>query len=527
MKNICEVMKKYNIDEIIQYGNYMGKINPITTFGKGKVVLVTATNPTEYGEGKTTVAIGLNDALNLLNKKSLVNLREPSMGPVFGLKGGATGGGKALILPEAEINLHFTGDFHAITSANNLISAAIDNEIFHDNKLDIREVTFNRCLDMNDRALRNIKLSGRNEHFDITAASELMAIMCLSKNILDLRMRLDNIIIGYNSQLVPIYVSALGITDALISLLIQAFKPNFVQTLEGNGAIVHGGPFANIAHGCNSIMATKYALKFGEYIITEAGFGADLGAEKFLDIKCREGKLTPDCVVIVATVRALKMHGGVEYDNLKEENVEALAKGIENLAKHIDSIQKFNLPYVVAVNQFTHDTEAELEFLKKWCEENNHPCEIANVWLNGGAGAKELANRVIELVENNDQTFKVLYEREAKLEDKILTIAREIYGARDVVYTPAANRQIAELEKFELDKLPICMAKTQYSLSDNPTLLGRPENFDITVKEVRVSNGAGFIVVLTGDIMTMPGLPKVPAANRMDILENGEIIGLF
>ncbi len=325
MKNICEVMKKYNIDEIIQYGNYMGKINPITTFGKGKVVLVTATNPTEYGEGKTTVAIGLNDALNLLNKKSLVNLREPSMGPVFGLKGGATGGGKALILPEADINLHFTGDFHAITSANNLISAAIDNEIFHDNKLDIREVTFNRCLDMNDRALRNIKLSGRNEHFDITAASELMAIMCLSKNILDLRMRLDNIIIGYNSQLVPIYVSALGITDALISLLIQAFKPNFVQTLEGNGAIVHGGPFANIAHGCSSLISLSTASNLADYVITQAGFGADAGAFKFMDILSRDNKINLACIVLVTTIRALKYNGDGDIE-----------KGIENLRVHVE-----------------------------------------------------------------------------------------------------------------------------------------------------------------------------------------------
>lgn len=455
----------------------------------------------------------------------------------MGLKGGAAGGGYSQVLPMEDLNLHFTGDIHAITSANNAICALLDNHIYQGNECEIdpTKIVFKRCLDLNDRTLREITIGQgshvngieRKDGFNITVASEIMAVLCLATSLEDLKERIGNIIVAYTKNDQPVFVKDLKIQGAITMLLKDALKPNLVQTCENTPAIVHGGPFANIAHGCNSIIATKTALKLGEYVVTEAGFGADLGAEKFLDIKCREGKLTPDCVVIVATVRALKMHGGVEYDNLKEENVEALAKGIENLAKHIDSIQKFNLPYVVAVNQFTHDTEAELEFLKKWCEENNHPCEIANVWLNGGAGAKELANRVIELIENNDQTFRVLYEREAKLEDKILTIAKNIYGARGVVYTDEAKNQLQKIKELGYEDFLVCMAKTPVSLSDDPKVLGRPTNFDITIREIRISAGAGFIVCLTGNVLTMPGLPKQPAALKMDVTPEGECVGLF
>ncbi len=507
MKNICEVMKKYNIDEIIQYGNYMGKINPITTFGKGKVVLVTATNPTEYGEGKTTVAIGLNDALNLLNKKSLVNLREPSMGPVFGLKGGATGGGKALILPEAEINLHFTGDFHAITSANNLISAAIDNEIFHDNKLDIREVTFNRCLDMNDRALRNIKLSGRNEHFDITAASELMAIMCLSKNILDLRMRLDNIIIGYNSQLVPIYVSALGITDALISLLIQAFKPNFVQTLEGNGAIVHGGPFANIAHGCSSLISLSTASNLADYVITEAGFGADAGAFKFMDILSRDNKINLACIVLVTTIRALKYNGDGDIE-----------KGIENLRVHVENLRLMHKNIVITLNRFEDDTHEDILFVKDYCASLNVPFTVNTVFQDGGVGALDLANEVIKYTEITKVQY--LYNLDDSLYNKIDAYVKKICHANGFTCSIDLMRKINELDKY---KYPICVAKTQYSISDDKKKLGFPQNYTMQLTNVEVKNGSKLIIVYFGKVITMPGLNDHPAAKDIKYID-GEII---
>ena len=541
LKPITTIAEELNIlDDIECYGKYKAKIDLSVMNNQrkdGKLVLVTAISPTKAGEGKTTMTVGLGQGFYHVGKQSVIALREPSLGPVMGLKGGAAGGGYSQVLPMEDLNLHFTGDIHAITSANNAICALLDNHIYQGNECEIdpTKIVFKRCLDLNDRTLREITIGQgshvngieRKDGFNITVASEIMAVLCLATSLEDLKERIGNIIVAYTKNDQPVFVKDLKIQGAITMLLKDALKPNLVQTCENTPAIVHGGPFANIAHGCNSIIATKSALKLGEYVVTEAGFGADLGAEKFLDIKCREGKLTPDCVVIVATVRALKMHGGVEYDNLKEENVEALAKGIENLAKHIDSIQKFNLPYVVAVNQFTHDTEAELEFLKKWCEENNHPCEIANVWLNGGAGAKELANRVIELVENNDQTFKVLYEREAKLEDKILTIAKNIYGARGVVYTDEAKNQLQKIKELGYEDFLVCMAKTPVSLSDDPKVLGRPTNFDITIREIRISAGAGFIVCLTGNVLTMPGLPKQPAALKMDVTPEGECVGLF
>ena len=544
MKPIKEVAANIGIceDHLELYGKYKAKLSDelweqIKDRPDGKLVLVTAINPTPAGEGKTTTSVGLGQAMAKLNKKAMIALREPSLGPCFGIKGGAAGGGYAQVVPMEDLNLHFTGDFHAITSANNLLAALLDNHIQQGNALQIdpRQVVWKRCLDMNDRVLRNIvvglgnKMDGmvREDHFVITVASEIMAILCLADDMKDLKARLGRIVVAYNFAGEPVTAEDLNATGAMAALLKDALKPNLIQTLEHTPALVHGGPFANIAHGCNSIIATKTALKLGEYVVTEAGFGADLGAEKFLNIKCREGNLTPDCVVIVATIRALKMHGGVEYDNLKEENVEALAKGVENLAKHIDSIQQFNLPYVVAINQFTHDTEAELNFLKTWCEDNNHPCEIANVWLNGGAGAKELANRVIELIENNNQTFGHLYNREDKLEDKILTIAQKVYGARDVIYTEQAQAQLETIKELGYEDFLVCMAKTPVSLSDDPKVLGRPTDFDITIREIRISAGAGFIVCLTGNVLTMPGLPKQPAALKMDVTPEGECVGLF
>ena len=492
MEPIVKIAEKLNLteDDIELYGKYKCKIsldvlNKNKNKEDGKLVLVTAINPTPAGEGKSTVTVGLGQALCKTGKKAIIALREPSLGPVFGVKGGAAGGGYAQVVPMEDINLHFTGDMHAITTANNLLCAAIDNHIHQGNdlRIDSRRIIFKRVMDMNDRALRNIvvgmggKVNGflREDGFMITVASEIMAILCLATSLSDLKKRMGNILIAYDLDGNPIYAKQLNVQGAMALLMKDAVKPNLVQTLENTPAIIHGGPFANIAHGCNSILATKMALKLGEVVITEGGFGADLGAEKFLDIKCRYGNLKPDCVVIVATMRALKHHGGIKKEELNVPNVKALAKGIVNLEKQIENMQKFNIPVVVAINKFVTDSGDENKSIK----------------------------------------------------EKILTIAKEIYGASNVNYTPAANRQIMELEKFELDKLPICMAKTQYSLSDNPALLGRPEGFDITVKEVRVSNGAGFIVALTGDIMTMPGLPKVPAANKMDILANGEIVGLF
>mgnify|MGYP004731841053 FL=1 len=544
MEPIVKIAEKLNLgeDDIELYGKYKCKISlDVLNNNKdkkdGKLVLVTAINPTPAGEGKSTVTVGLGQALCKTGKKAVIALREPSLGPVFGVKGGAAGGGYAQVVPMEDINLHFTGDMHAITTANNLLCAAIDNHIHQGNdlRIDSRRIIFKRVMDMNDRALRNIvvgmggKVNGflREDGFMITVASEIMAILCLATSLSDLKERMGNILVAYDLDGNPVYAKQLEVEGSMALLMKDAIKPNLVQTLENTPAIIHGGPFANIAHGCNSIVATKMALKLGDIVVTEGGFGADLGAEKFLDIKCRYGNLTPNCIVIVATMRALKHHGGVKREELNIPNVEALAKGIVNLEKQIENMKKYNVPVVVAINKFVTDSDEEIQFIKEFCAKLGVKVALSDVWAKGGEGGLELANIVNEVLDNEESNFKVLYDEKDNIKDKILTIAREIYGAKSVLYTPAASRQIAELEKFELDKLPICMAKTQYSLSDNPSLLGRPENFDITVKEVRVSNGAGFIVVLTGDIMTMPGLPKVPAANKMDILENGEIVGLF
>ena len=544
MEPIVKIAEKLNLseDDIELYGKYKCKISlDVLNNNKdkkdGKLVLVTAINPTPAGEGKSTVTVGLGQALCKTGKKAVIALREPSLGPVFGVKGGAAGGGYAQVVPMEDINLHFTGDMHAITTANNLLCAAIDNHIHQGNvlRIDSRRIIFKRVMDMNDRALRSVvvgmggKLNGflREDGFMITVASEIMAILCLATDLNDLKERMGNILIAYDLDGNPVYAKQLEVQGAMALLMKDAVKPNLVQTLENTPAIIHGGPFANIAHGCNSILATKMALKLGDVVVTEGGFGADLGAEKFLDIKCRYGDLKPNCVVIVATMRALKHHGGVKKEELNTPNVEALSKGIVNLEKQIENMQKYNVPVVVAINKFLTDSEEEVEFIKDFCGKLGVKVALSDVWAKGGEGGLELANIVNDVLENEESNFEVLYDEKQSIKDKVLTIAREIYGAKNVLYTPAANKQIAEIEKFNLDKLPICMAKTQYSLSDNPSLLGRPEGFDITVKEVRVSNGAGFIVVLTGDIMTMPGLPKVPAANRMDILENGEIVGLF
>ena len=544
MEPIVKIAEKLNLDEddIELYGKYKCKISlDVLKNNKdkknGKLVLVTAINPTPAGEGKSTVTVGLGQALCKTGKKAVIALREPSLGPVFGVKGGAAGGGYAQVVPMEDINLHFTGDMHAITTANNLLCAAIDNHIHQGNdlRIDSRRIIFKRVMDMNDRALRNIvvgmggKVNGflREDGFMITVASEIMAILCLATSLSDLKERMGKILVAYDLDGNPVYAKQLEVEGAMALLMKDAVKPNLVQTLENTPAIIHGGPFANIAHGCNSIVATKMALKLGDIVVTEGGFGADLGAEKFLDIKCRYGNLTPNCIVIVATMRALKHHGGVKKEELNIPNVEALAKGIVNLEKQIENMKKYNVPVVVAINKFVTDSDEEIQFIKEFCAKLGVKVALSDVWAKGGEGGLELANIVNEVLANEESNFKLLYDEKDSIKDKILTIAREIYGAKSVLYTPAASRQIAELERFELDKLPICMAKTQYSLSDNPSLLGRPKNFDITVKEVRVSNGAGFIVVLTGDIMTMPGLPKVPAANKMDILENGEIEGLF
>lgn len=544
MEPITKIAGKLNLteDDIEQYGKYKCKIS-LDVFEKlkdkrdGKLVLVTAINPTPAGEGKSTVTVGLGQALCKMNKKAVIALREPSLGPVFGIKGGAAGGGYAQVVPMEDINLHFTGDMHAITSANNLLAAAIDNHIHQGNVLNIdsRRIVFKRVMDMNDRALRSIvvglggKLNGflREDGFMITVASEIMAILCLANNLSDLKERMGNIVVAYDLDGRPVYAKQLEVQGAMALLMKDAIKPNLVQTLENTPAIIHGGPFANIAHGCNSIIATKMALKLGDIVVTEAGFGADLGAEKFLDIKCRYGGLTPNCVVIVATVRALKNHGGVSKEELGVPNVEALKNGITNLEKQIENIKKYNVPVVVAINKFVTDSDEEVNFIKEYCDKLGVKVALSDVWAKGGEGGVELGEVVCDILENEESNFKPIYEIESSIEEKINTIAKEIYGASGVVFTANAKKQITELETFGLDKLPICMAKTQYSLSDNPTLKGRPENFEITVKEVRVSNGAGFIVALNGDIMTMPGLPKVPAANRMDILDNGEILGLF
>ena len=529
-------------DELELYGKYKAKISlnywntTLQQKENGKLILVTAINPTPAGEGKTTTSIGLGDALHKLGKKTAIALREPSLGPCFGMKGGAAGGGYAQVVPMEDINLHFTGDFHAITSAHNLLAAVIDNHIQQGNALDldVRRITWKRVVDLNDRALRNIicglggKAHGvpRETGFDITVASEMMAILCLTSDLEDMKKRLGNIIIGYTRSGRPVRAEELNVTGALTLLFKDAIKPNLVQTLEGTPALIHGGPFANIAHGCNSVMATKYALKMADYTVTEAGFGADLGGDKFLDMKCRFSGFKPDGVVIVATIRALKMHGGLAKTELATENIEALKKGMTNLAKHIENIQKFGLPIVVAINAFPTDTENELQELKALCESMGASVSISEAWAKGGEGAIDLAQKVIEATEK-PSNFQYMYDVNDSIKDKINAIATKIYGAAGVNYTPAVEKTIAEFEAEGLDKMPICMAKTQYSLSDDQFKLGAPTGFKITVRELRISAGAGFIVALTGNILTMPGLPKKPAAENMDIDINGKITGLF
>lgn len=503
----------------------------------GKIVLVTSINPTPAGEGKSTVTVGLGQALNKIGKKAVIALREPSLGPVMGMKGGAAGGGFSQVLPMEDINLHFTGDLHAITSANNALSALIDNHIQRGNDLNIdpRRIEWKRVMDMNDRVLRQIvvglggPLRGipREDGFTITVASEIMAILCLATSLEDLKARIARIVIGYTYNEEPITVEDLKVEGALTLLLKDAIKPNLVQTIENTPAIIHGGPFANIAHGCNSVIATKTAAKLGDYVITEAGFGADLGAEKFLDIKSLAGDFETDAVVIVATVRALKMHGGISKDRLKEENVVALKAGMENLKKHIETIESFGLPYVVAINKFPTDTQAETNFIQTWCETRNIDVALTDVWANGGEGGIQLAEKVIKKAESKDRNFKRIYEIDETLETKIRKIAQTVYGADDIELSPKAKKQIIFYEKQGWGKLPVCMAKTQYSLSDNPELVGRPKGFTITIRELRPSIGAGFIIVLTGEMMTMPGLPKKPAALNMNVEEDGKIVGLF
>lgn len=529
-------------EELEFYGKYKAKLSDelwenVKDRKDGKLVLVTAINPTPAGEGKTTITVGLGEAFAKMNKKAIIALREPSLGPCFGIKGGAAGGGYAQVLPMEDLNLHFTGDFHAITSANNLLAAMLDNHIQQGNALGIdpRNIVWKRCVDMNDRVLRNIvvglgnKMDGmvREDHFVITVASEIMAILCLADDLADLKRCLGRIIVAYTFEGNPVTADDLQATGAMTALLKDAIKPNMIQTLEHTPALVHGGPFANIAHGCNSVRATKLALKISDITITEAGFGADLGAEKFMDIKCRKAGLKPDAVVLVATVRALKYNGGVAKQDLGEENLEALKKGIVNLEKHIENIQKYGVPVVVTLNSFVTDTEAENEFIRSFCEERDCEFALAKVWEKGGEGGIELAEKVLDTLENKESNFHVLYEDELSLTEKIEKISKEIYGANGVVYEPAAKKQLAKIEEMGFGHFPICMAKNQYSLSDDAKKLGRPENFDIHIREVYVSAGAGFVVALTGAVMTMPGLPKVPAANNIDVTDDGKITGLF
>ena len=545
MLHIGEVAKKAGIreDELEFFGKYKAKLSDelqerIKDNKDAKLVLVTAINPTPAGEGKTTISVGLAQALNQIGKNAIVALREPSLGPCFGIKGGAAGGGMAQVVPMEDLNLHFTGDFHAITAANNLLAALIDNHIHHGNELqiDTKRIVWKRCLDMNDRALRNIivgmgtKADGvvREDHFIITVASEIMAILCLANDMADLKERLAKIIVAYNVKGEPVTAADLSATGSMAALLKDAIKPNMIQTLENTPAIVHGGPFANIAHGCNSVRATRTAMKLADIVVTEAGFGADLGAEKFFDIKCRKSGLKPDAVVIVATVKALKYNGGVAKDALSQENLDALAKGIVNLDKHIENIQKYNVPVVVTLNSFITDTEAEYEFIKKHCEEKGCEFALANVWKDGGKGGIELAQKVVSTLENKPANFKFLYEDSLSLKEKIETVAREIYGAKDVAFEDSALKALDNITKMGFGTLPVCMAKNQYSLSDDPKKLGRPENFTLHVREVYVNAGAGFVVVLTGKILTMPGLPTVPAAYGIDYdEENNRITGLF
>ena len=544
IKPISDIAEKLGIsaDELEFYGKYKAKL-PLSLLKKyenredGKLILVTAINPTPAGEGKTTVTVGLGEAMNRIGKKAVIALREPSMGPVFGIKGGAAGGGYAQVIPMEDINLHFTGDMHAITAANNLLCAIIDNHIQQGNELriDPRRILFKRCLDMNDRALRNVviglggKVNGvpREDGFMITVASEIMAILCLSSGIKDLKERLGSILTAYTYDGTPVYARDLNAVGSMAALLKDAIKPNLVQTLENTPALMHGGPFANIAHGCNSVTATRLALKLGDYCITEAGFGADLGAEKFLDIKCRCAGLKPSCVVIVATIRALKYNGGVPKAELSKENTDALKKGIVNLETHIENMRKYGLPVVVAINRFATDTEAEIETIEAFCREKDVPVSLTEVFAHGGEGGKELAEKVVETIETKEAHFKPIYDEKLSIKEKLNVLAKEIYRAGDVVFTSNAEKAISEIEKLGKDKLPICVAKTQYSLSDDPQKLGSPKGFTLTVRDVRLSAGAGFIVALTGDIMTMPGLPKQPAAYKIDVDDDGNVSGLF
>lgn len=544
IKPISDIAEKLGIsaDELEFYGKYKAKL-PLSLLKKyenkedGKLILVTAINPTPAGEGKTTVTVGLGEAMNRIGKKAVIALREPSMGPVFGIKGGAAGGGYAQVIPMEDINLHFTGDMHAITAANNLLCAIIDNHIQQGNELriDPRRILFKRCLDMNDRVLRNVviglggKVNGvpREDGFMITVASEIMAILCLSSGIKDLKDRLGSILTAYTYDGTPVYARDLNAVGSMAALLKDAIKPNLVQTLENTPALMHGGPFANIAHGCNSVTATRLALKLGDYCITEAGFGADLGAEKFLDIKCRCAGLKPSCVVIVATIRALKYNGGVPKTELSKENIVALKNGIVNLETHIENMKKYGLPVVVAINRFATDTEAEIETIEAFCKEKDVPVSLTEVFARGGEGGKELAEKVVKTIETKEAHFKPIYDEKLSIKEKLNVLAKEIYRAGDVVFTSNAEKAISEIEKLGKDKLPICVAKTQYSLSDDPQKLGSPKGFTLTVRDVRLSAGAGFIVALTGDIMTMPGLPKQPAAYKIDVDDDGNVSGLF
>ena len=544
MLPITEVVKEIGLtaDDLELYGKYKAKISneylkKIEGNKKGKLILVTAINPTPAGEGKTTTSVGLGQAFGKLGKKAIIALREPSLGPCFGIKGGAAGGGYAQVVPMEDLNLHFTGDFHAITSANNLLAALLDNHIQQGNalRIDTRQIVWKRCLDMNDRVLRNVvvglgnKTDGfvREDQFVITVASEIMAILCLATDLEDLKDRLGKIIVAYDLDGKPVTAKDLQAVGAMAALLKDAILPNVIQTLEHTPALVHGGPFANIAHGCNSVRATTAALSMADYVVTEAGFGADLGAEKFFDIKCRQAGLSPDAVVLVATIRALKYNGGVPKTELSAENVEALEKGIVNLEKHIENLQKYKVPVVVTLNSFVTDSEAEIAFVKQFCEERGCEFAISEVWEKGGEGGIALAEKVLKTLEEKESHFAPLYPRELPLTEKIETVAKEIYGAKGVNYTAAAKKQLAKLTELGFGDLPVCMAKTQYSLSDDPTLLGRPKDFDITVREAYVSAGAGFVVVLTGAVMTMPGLPKQPAAFGIDVDESGKITGLF
>lgn len=537
-ENIKNIAKKLDINEnnLEIYGNYKAKIkyeNLKNNQKKSNLILVSAINPTPSGEGKTTVTIGLSDALNMIGKKSCVVLREPSLGPVLGKKGGACGGGYSQVVPMEDINLHFTGDMHAITTANNVISAYLDNHIFQGNKLNIKKIIFNRVLDINDRSLRHIEVATKNngiqreDHFDITVASELMAILCLSENLLDLKEKISNILVAYDINDNPIYIKDLKIEGAITAILKDAINPNLVQTLENNPAIIHGGPFANIAHGCNSVIATKTALKCSDYVVTEAGFGADLGAEKFFNIKCRKADLRPEAVVLVATIRALKLHGGASYNELNEENINALKKGIQNLEKHIENMKKFNLPVLVSLNIFESDTNLELETIDKWAMDNNVIYSKTEVFSKGGKGAIDLANKLINIIKNNKENFKLLYENNLSILEKIKIICTEIYGANSVNYTEEALKEIQKIEKLGFSKLPICMAKTPLSLSDNKELKGRPRNFSVKITDVKLKAGAGFIVAYTNKILTMPGLPEEPNMKKIDIDKNGNIINIF